>query len=322
MNKFLKIFFLTLFIIHCSSDASSEDILSDNNENQGGGGFTGGGNQTIPELDVELITTYDDQTASFSTTFDNYQRSFIVHVPPNFDYETQSLPLVFVLHGYTSQAPIIRQYSGFDQIADQENFIVVYVQGITDSFGNTGWNVNVVASFLGVDDVGFFKALIKYFKASYNIDSNNIFSSGMSLGGFMSYRLACELDEINSIGCVTGAMAGYYQCNPPKKTSTIHFHGTSDRTVPYDGVEWSLSARDAHNFWKTHNKCNSQVEINLPDFNGDGKITKRLISYDCDEDKTVELYSLEDEGHIWWNANWGHDINTSDLIWQFFKSQK
>lgn len=322
MNKFLKIFFLTLFIIHCSSDASSEDILSDNNENQGGGGFTGGGNQTIPELDVELITTYDDQTASFSTTFDNYQRSFIVHVPPNFDYETQSLPLVFVLHGYTSQAPIIRQYSGFDQIADQENFIVVYVQGITDSFGNTGWNVNVVASFLGVDDVGFFKALIKYFKASYNIDSNNIFSSGMSLGGFMSYRLACELDEINSIGSVTGSMAGYYQCNPPKKTSTIHFHGTSDRTVPYDGVEWSLSARDTHNFWKTHNKCNSQVEINLPDFNGDGKIAKRLISYDCDEDKAVELYSLEDEGHIWWNKNWGHDINTSELIWQFFKSQK
>ena len=322
MNKFLKIFFLTLFIIHCSSDASSEDILSDNNENQGGGGFTGGGNQTIPELDVELITTYDDQTASFSTTFDNYQRSFIVHVPPNFDYETQSLPLVFVLHGFTSQAPIIRQYSGFDQIADQENFIVVYVQGITDSFGNTGWNVNVVASFLGVDDVGFFKALIKYFKASYNIDSNNIFSSGMSLGGFMSYRLACELDEINSIGSVTGSMAGYYQCNPPKKISTIHFHGTSDRTVPYDGVEWSLSARDAHNFWKTHNKCNSQVEINLPDFNGDGKIAKRLISYDCDEDKAVELYSLEDEGHLWWNRNWGHDINTSELIWQFFKSQK
>ncbi len=321
MNKFLKIFFLTLFIIHCSSDASSENILSDNNENEGGGGFTGGGNQTIPELDVELITTYDDQTASFSTTFDNYQRSFIVHVPPNFDYETQSLPLVFVLHGYTSQAPIIRQYSGFDQIADLENFIVVYVQGITDTFGNTGWNVNVVASFLGVDDVGFFKALIKYFKASYNIDSNNIFSSGMSLGGFMSYRLACELEEINSIGSVTGSMAGYYQCNPPKKSSIIHFHGTADRTVPYDGVEWSLSARDAHNFWKVHNACNSQVEINLPDFNGDGKITKRLISYDCDEDKAVELYSLEGEGHLWWSRNWGHDINTSELIWQFFKSQ-
>ena len=323
MSNLFKILFLYLLIISCASDVNSEDILaSDDSGNGNGGGFTGGGNETIPELNVELITTYNEQTASFSTSFGNYQRSFIVHVPPNFDFQTQSLPLVFVLHGYTGQAPIIRQYSGFDQISDQENFIVVYVQGTTDAFGNTGWNVNVVPTFNLVDDVGLFKALIKYFKANYNIDSSKIFSTGMSLGGFMSYRLACELNEINSIGSVTGSMAGYYDCNPPKKTGTIHFHGTSDGTVPYDGVEWSLSARDAHDFWKVHNSCNSQTEINLPDFNGDGRITKRLISYNCDENKAVELYSLEGEGHIWWNRAWGHDINTSELIWQFFKNQQ
>ena len=323
MSNLFKILFFYLLIIGCASDVNSEDILTgDDSGNGNGGGFTGGGNETIPELNVELITTYNEQTASFSTSFGNYQRSFIVHVPPNFDFQTQSLPLVFVLHGYTGQAPIIRQYSGFDQISDQENFIVVYVQGTTDAFGNTGWNVNVVPTFNLVDDVGLFKALIKYFKANYNIDSSKIFSTGMSLGGFMSYRLACELNEINSIGSVTGSMAGYYDCNPPKKTGTIHFHGTSDGTVPYDGVEWSLSARDAHDFWKVHNLCNSQTEINLPDFNGDGRITKRLISYNCDENKAVELYSLEGEGHIWWNRAWGHDINTSELIWQFFKNQQ
>ena len=305
MSNLFKILFLYLLVIGCASDVNSEDILaSDDSGNGNGGGFTGGGNETIPELNVELITTYNEQTASFSTSFGNYQRSFIVHVPPNFDFETQSLPLVFVLHGYTGQAPIIRQYSGFDQISDQENFIVVYVQGTTDAFGNTGWNVNVVPTFNLVDDVGLFEALIKYFKANYNIDSSKIFSTGMSLGGFMSYRLACELNEINSIGSVTGSMAGYYDCNPPKKTGTIHFHGTSDGTVPYDGVEWSLSARDAHDFWKVHNSCNSQTEINLPDFNGDGRITKRLISYNCDENKAVELYSLEVEGYIRWIRAW------------------
>ena len=321
MNKFLKIIFATLFIFHCSSDVSSEDILSDNNGNTGGGGFTGGGNQTIPELTVELISTYNNQTASFTTPYGSFSRNFIVHTPPNFDYQTESLPLLFVLHGYTGRAPSMREYSGFDQIADQERFIVVYVQGTTDQFGNTGWNVNVVASFLGVDDVGFFKALIKYFKASYNIDSDKVFSSGMSLGGFMSYRLACELEEINSIGSVTGSMAGYYQCNPPKKTGIIHFHGMNDSVVPYDGVEWSYSARVSHDFWKNHNQCNSQNEITIPDFNGDGEYTTRLISYDCEENKSVELYSLEGEGHTWWKKSWGHDINTSELIWQFFQNQ-
>ena len=34
MNKFFKIFFTTLFIVHCSSDVSSENILSDNNGNE------------------------------------------------------------------------------------------------------------------------------------------------------------------------------------------------------------------------------------------------------------------------------------------------
>ena len=89
MSKFLKIFFTTLFIIHCSSDVGSEDILSDNNGNDGGGGFSGGGNQTTSELTVELISTYNDQTASFATPFGSFTRSFIVHTPPNFDYQTE-----------------------------------------------------------------------------------------------------------------------------------------------------------------------------------------------------------------------------------------
>ena len=80
MNKFFKIFFTTLFIVHCSSDVSSEDILSDNNGNEGGGGFTGGGNQTVPELTVELISTYNDQTASFATSYGSFMRLSLIHI--------------------------------------------------------------------------------------------------------------------------------------------------------------------------------------------------------------------------------------------------
>ena len=200
MNKICHILIL-LFFLGCSTDSSSEDILTDGNGGNTGGGFTGGGGGggNIEDLNVELITTYDDQTASFSAPFGNFVRNFIVHVPPNYNSATQSLPLVFVLHGYTSQAPIIRQYSGFDQISDEENFIAVYVQGTTDIFGNTGWNAGRFGAFTAVDDVGLFRSLINYFKSNYNIDTSKIFSTGMSMGGFMSYRLACEVDDINSM---------------------------------------------------------------------------------------------------------------------------
>ena len=83
-----------------------------------------------------------------------------------------------------------------------------------------------------------------------------------------------------------------------------------------------FSYAPAHDFWKNHNQCNSQNEINIPDFNGDGEYTTRLISYDCEDNKSVELYSLEGEGHTWWKKSWGHDIDTSELIWQFFQSQQ
>ena len=70
------------------------------------------------------------------------------------------------------------------------------------------------------------------------------------------------------------------------------------------------------------NAFNEESILSGPDFNGDGEYTTRLISYDCEENKSVELYSLEGEGHTWWKKSWGHDINTSELIWQFFQSQQ
>ncbi len=315
MNKIYKILILAILF-----SCNSKNILTDTIEDSGQG-FTGEVG-SIKDLNVELISVYDSQTASFSAPFGNFVRSFIVHVPPDYNSENQSLPLVFVLHGYTGQAPIIRQYSGFDQISNDENFIVVYVQGTTDIYGNTGWNAGRFGAFTTVDDVGFFRSLIKYFKTAYNINEKKIFSTGMSMGGFMSYRLACEVDDINSIGSVTGSMGGYTPCQPQTKKSIIHFHGEEDTIVPYNGGDWLYSANEAHEFWKNYNECGNQVSITLPDFNGDGQYTKKLTSYNCQDSKIVELYSLEGEGHAWYSKNLGHDLSSSELIWKFFKDQQ
>ena len=324
MHKLAKIL-LFLLIIGCGADSGSKIITSSGeiNPNTGNTGNNGGGggDDSIPDLTVELISYYNDDTASFSTVFGSYTRSFIVHTPPNYDPNNGPLPLLFVLHGYTGEAPVIRNYSGFDSIADEENFIVVYVQGVTDVTNTTGWNVDVVSTFNDVDDVGLFAALIKHFKGNYNIANDKIFSTGMSLGGFMSYRLACELEEINSIGSVTGSMAVYYNCVPPNQKSIIHFHGTSDTVVPYNGNAWSYNVENAHSFWVNYNNCENQSEVTVPDFNGDGVYSTQLISYDCDGSREVILYTMQNEGHTWFKKEWGHDIDTSRLIWEFFKDK-
>ena len=153
MQRLVRIIFCFI-IIACGSDGSkvvSSSGVLDPNSGNGGGNGNGDSNTGVPDLNVELISYYNDDTASFATVFGNYTRNFIVHTPPGYSANSDPLPLLFVLHGYTSEAPIIRSYSGFDSIADEENFIVVYVQGITDSVGNTGWNVDVVSTFSEVD---------------------------------------------------------------------------------------------------------------------------------------------------------------------------
>ena len=326
MQKLAKILFLFL-IIACGSDTGSKSsgVIDPNTGNGGNGGNGGndgnGGDDSISDLVVELISSYNDDTASFSTVFGNYTRSFIVHTPPNYDSNNGPIPLLFVLHGYTGQAPSIRNYSGFDSIADEENFIVVYVQGVADQItNNTGWNAGV-GTFINVDDVGLFSALIKYFKGNYNIADSKIFSTGMSMGGFMSYRLACELEEINSIGSVTGSMAAYYNCVPPNQKSIIHFHGTADTVVPYNGNSWSINVENVHSLWANHNECQNNSEVTIPDFNGDGVLSTQLTSYDCNGNREVILYTMENEGHTWFKKEWGHDVDTSRLIWEFFKDK-
>ena len=321
-RKSIIIILLCFIFINCSNKDSMTIFPTgfvDPSDSSGGSGGSGGSGNTT-ELDVQLMYPLDDQTKLFSTTWGAHQRTFIVHIPPNFD-SNYSIPLLFVLHGYTSSANAIHNYSGFDQIADQENFIAVYVQGTTDLNGTTGWNVNVVGTFDDVDDVGFFKALIQYFKTDYNIDSDKIFSSGMSLGGFMSYRLACELEEINGIGSVTGSHAVYYTCNPPNKKNIIHFHGNSDIVVPYYGTSWSVPVETVHDFWANNNNCQDQSQITVPDFNNDGLQSTQFISYNCDDNTEVILYKMEYEGHTWFHQDWGDDLNSSELIWEFFKDK-
>ena len=81
--------------------------------------------------------------------------------------------------------------------------------------GNRFWN-----TFLGnssVNDVGFIRDLLDTLQANYNIDQNRIYSTGMSNGGFMSYSLACQLnDRITAIASVTGSMiqSKLNACNP------------------------------------------------------------------------------------------------------------
>ncbi|HTL88034.1 MAG TPA: PHB depolymerase family esterase, partial [Leptolyngbya sp.] len=107
-------------------------------------------------------------------------RTFVTHLPRD-RQPTQPVPLVLVFHGYGSQGKDLEKSSGIDQIADRENFIVVYPDGL-----NKRWNVS------GTEDVAFTNSIIQQFQQRYKIDPRRIYAAGVSNGGFLVQRLACE----------------------------------------------------------------------------------------------------------------------------------
>ena len=122
------------------------------------------------------------------------EREFLVHIPDNL---TEDSPIVFVIHGYTDSATQIMEYSGMNEVADREGFIVVYPQGTIDSQGNTFFNVGYeFHKDSTIDDVSFIRDLFVSLSEEYSLKRKQGFATGMSNGGDMSYLLACTSADL------------------------------------------------------------------------------------------------------------------------------
>jgi polyhydroxybutyrate depolymerase len=161
-------------------------------------------------------------------------RSMYVHVPESYD---PSVPTQLVLnfHGFTMNDDKEAWLTGMNDYADQRGFIVVYPQGVFDSWN--GGDCCGDAWTGGVDDVAFTRDILAQVQQTYCIDPARIFAAGFSNGGFLTFRLACEMaDTFAAIGNVEAAMGmDPEDCHPSRPVPVYAVHGTGDIIVPYDG---------------------------------------------------------------------------------------
>ena len=145
------------------------------------------------------------------------------------------------------------------------------------------------------------RALIADIQTVAQIDTKRIYATGLSNGGIMSYRLACEAsDLIAAIGPVAGTQ-NITPCNPSQPVSVIDFHGTADDHLPYNGGvgDKSLSStdfvsvQDSIHFWVNFDQCASKPHTETFDD----------IQHDtyanCTDGTAVELYTILDGKHAW-----------------------
>ena len=115
---------------------------------------------------------------------DGVRRTYSIYLPGGFAGES-GLPLVINMHGLGSNATEQAAYSRFNTLADVENFIVVYPEGLEATvpdinFTGQHWNAYFDT---GVDDVAFMDLLIDVIWNQYQIDVSRVYATGMSNGG-------------------------------------------------------------------------------------------------------------------------------------------
>ncbi|MCR9163659.1 MAG: alpha/beta hydrolase family esterase [Nannocystaceae bacterium] len=225
---------------------------------------------------------------------DGVTRNYNLYVPEGYD-GSSATPLVLNFHGFGSNALQQSFFSEFNVDADERGVIVAYPEGTENS-----WNGGVccgVAAEDDVDDIAFVRALVEAIEDTACVDPARVYATGMSNGGFMSHRIACEAaDIITAVGPVAGALVlPVEECTPARPIPVIHFHGTEDTLVPYEGnaagypgVEASLQG------WADRNGCEpvSTVTFEMDDVS--------CQTWDaCDDEATVTLCTLEGFGHCW-----------------------
>lgn len=274
-------------------------------------------------------------------------REYILHRPPGANDAREPRPLLLVMHGGGGKAQgIIDVTRGrFNELADAENFFVVYPGGFDKSWNDGRVDVRATAHRENIDDVGFLKRVIESIAAEYAIDRKRIFATGISNGGFMSMRLACQLsDTIRAVAVVTAQLSQDLlpACRPGRPVGMLLINGTDDPIVPYDGgtveIFWTkrgeiLSTDDTLRFWARHNRCGpTPATVQLPDRQPDDDTRVDRISYSgCASGRGVQLLRIRGGGHTWPGGapflterlvgKVSNDIVACDEIWNFFRSQ-
>ncbi len=186
-------------------------------------------------------------------------RQYAVHVPTGYSKDTP-VPALFCIHGLEQNAVMFCLDTGvaWPTKADSEGFVVIMPNGYMNS-----WNAGTCcggAVSAGLDDVSLMRAIFTEVGKHVNIDLRRVYATGLSNGGYLSYRLACEASDLfvavapsagaigtAAIGGGTSTTSDLTACTPTHKVSVLDIHGTSDPLIPYSTQKPSLAIVQASN---------------------------------------------------------------------------
>lgn len=231
-----------------------------------------------------------DSTQKISV--DGRNRTFHLYRPATLD---SPAALVVVLHGGWGSGTQAEKDYHWDDTANSGHFLVVYPDGV-DRAWNAGGGCCGPPAASNVDDVAFVSQLVASIEKQVTVDQNRVYATGISNGGLMAYRLACDTTIFAAIGPDSATLLG--PCPKPAPISVLHIHGTADQNIPYNGGPGNGLAHingpavpALLATWRGVDGCAA------PAVTVSGAVTTSIA--DCPAGRTVELITIAGAGHQW-----------------------
>ena len=219
--------------------------------------------------------------------------------------------LLFCLHGNHGEIEGRGDIYSIVDIAKwqdlNEPLVVVYPEGILESWNSHKEPPLSPSEKAGTDDVKFLKDLSDHLKAEFGL--NRFYITGISNGGQMAYTYTNHhADTVTALGVVASSWTDVHPMAPAVKVPLYHIHGAMDGFLAWDGDGFrnDTPILDDITRWAVLNGGLTTTTTKLDGskvFDGCLKTTKyRLLAF---------------MGHEWRTDNWD---STAKLM-EFFKVQ-
>ena len=287
---------------------------------------------------LAAVVAQDPSSQPGKLRFDGRDRTYLLHLPAS--HPAKNVPLVIVLHGSGGSGRGMERLTGFSAVANREGFAVVYPDGLWRNWNDGRGRI----AFPRTDDAGFLIALIDRLTNAGIVDPHRVYVAGISNGGMMAQRLACEApDKVAAVASVAATLPERIapDCKPLRPVSMLFIHGTKDPLVPYTGGEITsphgipsgsrvFSLDGTARFWATRDGCpDSPESSSLPDRASDGTTVRVVRYHSCRDGSAVEAYTVDGGGHTWPGGlqylpkfligKTSHNLNADETMWEFFR---
>jgi polyhydroxybutyrate depolymerase len=290
-------------------------------------GFTDG----IGSLLTHLGQHYLDPTAGTVAIADAVEHQGVARplliIEPSVVSVTKA-PLVVLLHYSGGDADVMANMARAGRLAAEHGAWVVLPEATNGHWGDDP------ATYPSTGDVAFLVKVIAHMVAAYPIDAKRVYMAGMSNGGFMTERFACEQAGLIAGAAVDAATMRNSEnalCKPSRPVPMLHIAGTQDLLVAYQHPLAMLSADDDYARWSSINGCDaaSRTDTALPTTVKDGTSVSLRENYDCSGGSAVNLYTVTGGGHAWPGSDLpisigraSGNLDATEAMWSFFTQFK